>query len=384
MKKITTRKYEIFLISILLLASFVFCKQTDSNVINKVNEIIEQVRLKRSPDKRISVFKVNARKEKDKIVLKGEILSLEAKHEITSRLKSELKEQIVDSLTLLPHPILKHNNFGIITLSVAQVRKQPDVYYEIITQEIMGAEVRILKKNGWWLYCQFEDNYLGWLMKSSIVFGDKEFIEDWREQPKLIVMSNYGQVWEKPSLKNSRPVCDVVLGNKVINLGSKENWFRVKLPDGRKGFIKSNLVMDIKEFNKRPKATANDLIDLAYTFLGIPYFWGGKSTKGFDCSGLTQTIYKMNGIQLQRDANMQIKQGKEVQMDDSLINLEPGDLLFFGKNIESITHVGMYIGEANFIHSDGMVQINSFNPEDQNYSKYRRKGLQAVRRILKD
>ncbi len=382
MKKIPKRKYEIFLISILLLASFVLCKQTDSNVINKVNEIVEQVRLKRSPDKRISVFKVNARKEKDKIILKGEILSLEAKYELTSRLKSEVKEQIVDSLTLLPHPNLKYNNFGIISVSVAQARKHPDVYYEIITQEIMGAEVKILKKDGWWLYCQFEDNYLGWLMKSSIVFGDKEFIEDWRDQAKLIVMSNYGQVWEKPSSKNRRPVCDVVLGNKVINLGSKKNWFQVQLPDGRKGFIKSNLVMDVKEFNKRPKGTAKDLIDLAYTFLGIPYFWGGKSTKGFDCSGLTQTIYKMNGIKLQRDANMQIKQGKEVQMDDLLKNLKPCDLLFFGKNIESITHVGMYISDGKFIHSDGMVQINSFNPDDESYSEYRRKGLQAVRRIL--
>ena len=364
----------------LLLFSITNCQQTDNKVSEKVTDVIEQVRLKRCPDKRTSVYEVEAQKEKDKIILKGEIFPLNAKDELISHLSSE-KEQVVDSLTSLPHPNLKDNIYGVVRISVAQVRRHPDVFYEIITQELLGNEIRILKKEGYWYYCQLEDDYLGWVMKSSIVSGDEKFIKEWRRQKKLIVISNYGQVWEQSS-ENSTPVCDVVLGNKLINLGSENNWFSVQLPDGRQGFIKPNLVMDVKEFYKYPKGNAKDLINLAYSFLGIPYFWGGKSTKGFDCSGFTQTIYKMNGIQLQRDANMQIKQGKEVVMDDLLKNLKSCDLLFFGKNLESITHVGMYLGDGKFIHADGMVQINSLNSDDKNYNDYRRKGLQAVRRIL--
>ena len=369
----------IYLILVLMLISFPSCQQKDT----KVTKIVEQVRLKYCPDKRTSVYEVEAKNEKNKIILKGDILSLEAKNELKTRLRSDGK-QIVDELILLPHPDLKENVYGVVTVSVAQVRKQPDVYYEIITQELLGNEIRILKKDGYWFYCQLADNYLGWVMKSSITIGDKNFSDKWREQPKLIVTANFGQVWEKPSDKNNRPVCDVVLGNKLINVGSKENWYHVQLPDGRQGFIKSDLVLDVEVFKNQPKRRAKDLIDLAHSFLGIPYFWGGKSPKGFDCSGFTQTIFKMNGFQLQRDANMQVKQGKEVIIDDSLSNLKACDLLFFGKNLESITHVGMYIEDGNFIHADGMVRINSLYPADKNYSEYRRKGLQAVRRILSE
>jgi gamma-D-glutamyl-L-lysine dipeptidyl-peptidase len=374
MKKV---KNAIYLIYVLLLISFPSCQQKDT----KVTEIVEQVGLKYCPDKRTSVYEIETKKEKNKIILKGEILSLEAKKELLSGLKSEGK-QIVDKLTLLPHPNLKEKIYGIITVSVAQVRKKPDVYYEIITQELLGNEVTILKKKGYWLYCQLEDNYLGWVMKSSIVAGNQNFIEQWRGQPKLIVTKNFGQVWEKPSEKNSLPVCDVVLSNKIINLGFEKNWYHVQLPDGRQGFIKANLVTDVEVFEKRPKGKAKDLVDLARSFMGIPYFWGGKSPKGFDCSGFTQTIFKMNGFQLQRDANMQVKQGEEVVVEKTLNNLKPCDLLFFGKNLQKITHVGMYLENGNFIHADGMVRINSFNPGDKNYSEYRRKGLQAVRRIL--
>ncbi|HEX9970439.1 MAG TPA: NlpC/P60 family protein, partial [bacterium] len=79
-----------------------------------------------------------------------------------------------------------------------------------------------------------------------------------------------------------------------------------------------------------------------------------------------------------------VKSGVAVTIDDSFKSVKPGDLLFFGRDLDHIFHVGMYLGDAKFIHSDGMVRINSFNPNDENYSEYRLKGLQAVRRILTD
>ncbi|MBC8182477.1 C40 family peptidase [candidate division KSB1 bacterium] len=378
MKKNQSRIYFVLLLA---LFSFTSCTQHSSE--NNDVDIIEQVRLKHCPDKRTSVYDVEAKREKNKLILKGEILSVEAKNELMAGLKSG-GNQVVDKLTLLPDPDLNGNIYGVVTISVAQVRKQPDVYYEIITQELLGKEIRILKKDGIWFYCQFEDNYIGWIMESSVASGDKKFIEQWREQPKLIITASCGQILQKASGKNNYPVCDVVLGNKMINLGIENNLFHVQLPDGRKGYIKNNMAMDVEKFNELPKGKAKDLIHLAYSFMGIPYFWGGKSPKGFDCSGFVQTIYKMNGFQLQRDANMQVNQGKEVLIDGSLDNLKSCDLLFFGENLEHITHVGMYLGEGKFIHADGMVQINSLNPGDKDYSEYRRNGLKAVRRYLGD
>jgi cell wall-associated NlpC family hydrolase len=118
-------------------------------------------------------------------------------------------------------------------------------------------------------------------------------------------------------------------------------------------------------------------------YLGLPYFWGGNSPKGFDCSGFTKTIYRMNGIELPRDANMQALAGQPVELDSTYSHLQPGDLLFFGPRTERITHVAMYLGNRRFIHSDGMVRINSFSPKDDNYSEYRVRGLRLARRFLK-
>ena len=248
----------------------------------------------------------------------------------------------------------------------------------------MGTKVKILKKAGYWYFVQLEDQYLGWLTKSSIYSGDSNFLDDWGKKSKLIVISNYGQIWKKPSNKCRQPVCDVVNGNTFLNLGLKDGWYHVELPDNRRGFIKSNLVMDLTRFQNQATASETSLINTAQAFLGIPYFWGGKSTKGFDCSGFTQTVYKLNGIKLPRDANMQVKCGEAVEISNSLDNLKPGDLLFFGKNKDRITHVAMYIGKSRFIHAEGLVQINSLNPVDELYSEYRRKTLRAVRRFLKN
>ena len=385
MNRVYWKKFSgLFLLFVLIIFT-ADCFKSKSINQKKVGAIIEQVSLRHCPDKRISVFEINPRFEKNKLILKGEVLSLEAKHELTTRLQSEVTKQIEDSLVLLPDKNLKYDYFGVVRISVAQVRRKPDVFHEIITQEIMGAEVSILKKKSYWYYCQFDDKYLGWLMKSSVVRGDKDFIDQWREKKKVIVIDNYGQVWEKPfNDDDTLPVSDVVLGNRLIHLGTKKNWLFVQLPDGRQGYLEAKLAMAEETFDKQSKGKAADLVKRAYSFLGIPYFWGGKSTKGFDCSGFTQTVFRLNGFRLPRDANMQVKEGMDVTLENDLKNLKTGDLIFFGEDINHITHVGMYLGEDKFIHSDGYVCINSFNPQDENYSEYRRRGLQAARRILGD
>ncbi len=378
------RKVGIGILSILALVQIYSwgLAQEKTAIPDTVNMIIQQVQKKYCPDKRIARFEVNSRFNENKIILKGETLSAEGKSVLIERLKAETNFQIEDSLSLLPDPALGDNIYGIVKVSVAQLRRQPDEDQEIVNQGLMGTEVRVLKiKNKYWVYCQLDDQYLGWLTISSLKIGDHDFIEQWHRQEKLIVTANYGQVWEQRKEKG-RSVSDLVLGNILVNKGKKRGWYQVELPDGRTGYIRASSVTQEQKYFAQIRPTAESLVTLAYRFLGMPYLWGGRSTKGFDCSGFTQTLYKMHGIALPRDANMQVKSGIEVVIDDSFANLKPGDLLFFGRDRDHIFHVGMYIGDFQFIHSDGMVRINSFKAEDENYSDYRRRGLQAVRRIL--
>lgn len=91
------------------------------------------------------------------------------------------------------------------------------------------------------------------------------------------------------------------------------------------------------------------LVSTAEGFLGIPYEWGGESAEtGFDCSGLTMTIYKLNGLNLPRNSMAQFQTGNPVRRED----LAPGDLVFFATNGDSaVSHVGIYTGNGSFIHA---------------------------------
>ena len=127
------------------------------------------------------------------------------------------------------------------------------------------------------------------------------------------------------------------------------------------------------------------IVRSASTFIGLPYLWGGSSSKGFDCSGFSQTVYYLNGIILLRDASLQALHGINVDISQGYGQLKPGDLLFFGTKENSklhVTHVAVYIGDSEYIHSSGRVMINSLDSTRSNYSGYRKHFLLAAKRII--
>lgn len=104
------------------------------------------------------------------------------------------------------------------------------------------------------------------------------------------------------------------------------------------------------------------VIAYASNFLGTPYLWGGTSTAGFDCSGFTQYVYAHFGISVGRTTFDQINDGVEVSRD----NLKPGDLVFFG-TFANPHHMGMYIGDNNYIHAPrtgDVIKISNMSRND--------------------
>ena len=114
------------------------------------------------------------------------------------------------------------------------------------------------------------------------------------------------------------------------------------------------------------------------TYLGVQYRWGGKSTAGIDCSGLTSMSYMINGVLIYRDA--QLKEGFPVH-EIPREQMRKGDLLYFPG------HIAMYIGENRYIHSTGRagsggVVINSFDPLSPDFRADLVKSLYAVGSIF--
>ncbi|MCP4366699.1 MAG: hydrolase [Deltaproteobacteria bacterium] len=109
------------------------------------------------------------------------------------------------------------------------------------------------------------------------------------------------------------------------------------------------------------KSIRRSIVKTAENFIGVPYRWGGSSSKGFDCSGLTMTVYRLNGLNLPRSSRQQWKVGKPVLRSQ----LSKGDLVFFATSgWRKISHVGIYKGNNKFIHASGTgkkIRINSLS-----------------------
>ena len=105
--------------------------------------------------------------------------------------------------------------------------------------------------------------------------------------------------------------------------------------------------------------TKSKIIKAAKLFLESPYLCGGRITSGIDCSGFSQLIYRICGLEIDRDARQQALQGKKI--DSSKIN--PGNLAFFGNSIKEITHVGIMLNKNEIIHAFGKIRIDIVNNE---------------------
>ncbi|MDD2595405.1 MAG: NlpC/P60 family protein [Bacteroidales bacterium] len=369
----------------LAIATLLIICSCDSNDFSKAFETVsKEVKSEFAPDSRVKTFEAEIEKVGENLVLRGVTTEKEAKDALLSKL-AENKIDILDSMVLLPHPELGDKTYGITNLSVINIRMKPGYDEESGTQTLLGTPLQILEKRGGWLRVVSPEGYIAWVTSGSVAAVTKEEAQVWRDAPKVVVNTYYTILRSQPS-DNATVVCDAVWGCIVTKLSEQGKYYKVLLPNGKEAYLLKEHSQDFTQWLDSRKPTPEKIIATAKQFLGFPYMWGGTSVKGMDCSGFTKTTYYLNGIILQRDASQQVYTGDDVDITNGLDNLKMGDLIFFGRKAtetqkERATHVGIYIGNGEFIHCATSVRINSLIPEADNYYEGSVRLIRA-RRIL--
>jgi hypothetical protein len=259
--------------------------------------------------------------------------------------------------------------FTYIHVPVADMREQATETSKVVSQALFGEVVQLGERSGEWALIQTPDQYTGWVRSVALLTRPA--------YPTHLEVSRLAAHIYHIDDTEYGPLLTLPFGSKLEALdASGPRWIRIRLIDGREAFIQ-----------KGDTATEpHDLLSLSKKFLGLPYTWGGRSSFGYDCSGFVQMLYQRLGIQLPRDAKRQVldPQGKTVTIEEATL----GDLIFFGKTENAISHVGMCLNNASFIHTAARVEnrpylrISQFSDLEWSGSPKAANPFRVVRRFV--
>lgn len=334
--------------------------------------IIKSVQEKYIPDKRVKIFDIEVDDHSKRPTLTGATTDEGAYNELIKQMQDVYKSDFVNKFELLPSKELGEKTYGVINLSVADIREKPDFTEGMATQSILGTPIRIYQKDKWYRI-QTPDGYIGWSQLANFHPMTKEEFNEWTAAPKVIFTDFWGFSYQEPN-KNSQTVSDLVMSNILKLDGENGDFYKVSYPDGKTAYILKEQCKPYDEWYSSLQLSGEGLVKDAFRMTGIPYVWGGTSVKGMDCSGYTKQVLFMHGVILMRDASQQVNTGIPVEISKDYSNLQIGDFLFFGKKAEMnkkerIRHVGFYIGNNKFIHASGCIRVSSLDPKADDYDE---------------
>jgi beta-lactamase class A len=266
---------------------------------------------------------------------------------------------------------------AVVATAVQDLFVRPDETSSVDDQAILGDRVIVLEDAAGFAKVRTAAGEVAWIPERALRRGAGA---EASANKLAHVTSNFAHVYAKPSFTSARPLLtapagvtfaveDFLEGEEGQGSATRASsdaysWVRVRLPDGRIGYVSARDVslFTFKE-NLLPLRSPSDWIAFGKRFLGAPYTWGGTTPLGFDCSGLVTRIFSEHGVTLRRNSYEQAFQDPQL-VPVAFEKLRPGDLLFFGTE-DKIDHEAMWIGDGTVLqatrHNVPGVQVTPFD-----------------------
>jgi len=244
---------------------------------------------------------------------------------------------------------------AVVVNTVENMHSGPSAETDVVSQALLGDNVKVLKseKNPAgedWHRIATPDTYEGWVTASSLRFLGTAAKPYAASGEVFVVSSLLANTYREPDVTKHKPVKVAPIGTVLEVVGEKgERWLEVNLPCNTRAWVQKG-DGDLRDAPwSWPRRPVEDMIALSKRFIGLPYTWGGMSPLGLDCSGFAQLVYKLSGIPILRDAGIQMTDSGLLEVPKG--QEKPGDLVFFGRALDRISHVGIMIEDGNFINA---------------------------------